>query len=93
MQADRLSCSNFKANQFRLLMYGFAYWLIDLLRSEYLQNTQLAKAQMGTIRLKLIKIGAQIVGTCRRVWIHLASGYPLKELFGLIAGRMGFSSA
>jgi hypothetical protein len=93
IQADRLSCSNFKANQFRLLMYGFAYWLIDLLRSEYLQDTQLAKAQMGTIRLKLIKIGAQIVGTCRRVWIHLASGYPLKELFGLIAGRMGCSSA
>jgi hypothetical protein len=93
MQADRLSCSDFKANQFRLLMYGFAYWLIDLLRSEYLQNTQLATAQMGTIRLKLIKIGAQIVNTCRRVWIHLASGYPLKELFVLIAGRMGFSSA
>jgi len=93
LQADRLSCSDFKANQFRLLMYGFAYWLIDLLRSEYLQETQLAKAQMGTIRLKLIKIGAQIVGTCRRVWVHLASGYPMKELFGLIAGRMGFSSA
>ena len=93
MQADRLSCSDFRANQFRLLMYGFAYWLIDLLRSEYLQNTQLATAQMGTIRLKLIKIGAQIVNTCRRVWIHLASGYPLKELFALIAGRMGFSSA
>ena len=93
MQADRLSCSDFKANQFRLLIYGFAYWLIDLLRFEHLANTELATAQMGTIRLKLIKIGAQIVSTCRRVWIHLASGYPFKELFTLVAGRMGLSSA
>lgn len=93
IQADRLSCSDFKANQFRLLMHGFAYCLLELLRFEHLQNTELAKAQMGTIRLKLIKIGAQIVTSCRRVWIHLASGYPLKRLFSLIARQIGFSSA
>lgn len=93
LKADRLSCSDFKANQFRLLMHGFAYWLLHLLREEHLKGTELERAQMGTIRLKLIKIGAQIVTTCRRVWIHLASGYPFKELFTLITKRLGFSSA
>lgn len=92
LKADRLSCSDFKANQFRLLMHGFAYWLLHLLREEHLKGTELERAQMGTIRLKLIKIGAQIVTTCRKVWIHLASGYPFKELFTLITKRLGFSS-
>jgi hypothetical protein len=93
LKADRLSCSEFKANQFRLLLHGFACGLLHLLREENLKGTELEKAQMGTIRLKLIKIGAQIVTTCRNVWIHLASGYPLKELFTLITRRIGFSSA
>ncbi len=93
IKADRLSCSDFKANQFRLLMHGFAYWLLHLLREEHLKETELERAQLGTIRLKLIKIGAQIVTTCRKVWIHLASGYPFKELFTLITRRIGFSSA
>lgn len=93
LKADRLSCSKFKANQFRLLLHGFGYWLLHLLREEGLRGTELEKAQMGTIRLKLLKIGAQIVATSRRIWIHLATGYPLKELFNLVVRRIGFSSA
>jgi hypothetical protein len=93
LKADRLSCHEFKANQFRLLMHGFAYWLLHLLRGEHLKGTELERAQMGTIRLKLIKIGAQIISRCRRIWIHLSSGYPLKDLFALIVRRIGFSSA
>ena len=93
LKAGRLSCSDFKANQFRLLLHGFAYWLLHLLREENLKGTELEKAQMGTIRLRLLKIGAQIVATYRRIWIHLATGYPLKELFSLVVSRLGFSSA
>lgn len=93
LKADRLSCSDFKANQFRLLMHGFAYWLLHLLREEYLKGTELERARMGTIKLKLIKIGAQIISRCRKIWIHLSSGYPLKDLFVLIVKRIGFSSA
>jgi len=93
IKADRLSCSAFKANQFRLILYGFAYWLLHLLREEHLKKTELERAQMGTIRLKLLKIGAQIISSCRRIWIHLASGYPFKELFSLVISRLGFSSA
>lgn len=92
LKADRLSCSDFRANQFRLLMHGFAYWLLHLLREEYLKGTELERAQMGTIRLRLIKIGAQIISRCRRIWIHLSSAYPLKELFSLAVKRIRFSS-
>ncbi|MDI6733362.1 MAG: transposase [Planctomycetota bacterium] len=64
-----------------------------LLREEHLQGTELERAQMGTIRLKLLKIGAQIVTRCRRIWIHLSSAYPFKELFNLVVRRIRFSSA
>jgi hypothetical protein len=93
LKADRLSCSDFKANQFRLLMHGFAYWLLHLLREEHLKGTELERAQMGTIRLRLIKIGAQIISRCRKIWIHFSTAYPLKDLFALIVRRIGFSSA
>jgi hypothetical protein len=92
LKADRLSCSNFKTNQARLLLYGFAYWLMHLLRAGSLKGTELEKAQMGSIRLKLLKIGAQVKMTCRKIWIHLASGYPLKETFRLIYHRICTSS-
>jgi hypothetical protein len=80
LKADRLSCNRFLANQFRLLLHTFSYCFIWFLR-ESLQGTELAYAQADTLRLKLLKIGARIVQTSRRVWIHMASGYPYQELF------------
>ena len=79
--ADRTSCSKFLANQFRLLLSSAAYVLLERLRALGLKGTQLAKAQAGTIRLKLLKIGARVSVSVRRVVFHLASGYPLKKLF------------
>ena len=80
VKADRLSCHRFLANQFRLSLHTGAYCLLWLLR-ENLKGTALATAQAGTLRVKLLKIGARIRETSRRVWIHFASGYPYKSLF------------
>jgi hypothetical protein len=82
LKADRLSCHRFLANQFRLLLHTAAYCLFWLLRC-HLQGTVLETAQVNTLRLKLLKIGARIRETSRRIWIHLASGYPYGHLLAL----------
>ena len=83
LKADRLSCHRFKANQFRLLLHTAAYCLFLLLR-RHLENTELEAAQVQTIRLKLLKIGARVRQTARKVWFHLASGYPYQDLLAQI---------
>jgi hypothetical protein len=80
LKADRLSCHRFFANQFRLLLHTFAYCLFLLLRN-HLRGTELASAQVGTLRVKLLKIGTRVRETSRRIWFHLASGCPYKSLF------------
>jgi len=80
LRADRLSCHRFPANQFRLLLHTAAYCLFLLLR-RHLEGTEFETAQVGTLRLKLLKIGARVRETKRRVWFHLASGYPYQPLF------------
>lgn len=87
LKADRLSCHRFKANQFRLLLHTLAYCLFLLLRG-YLEDTELEAAQVDTIRLKLLKIGARVRQTSRKVWFHLASGYPYRELFTIALDRI-----
>jgi hypothetical protein len=79
IKADRLSCSRFLANQFRLLLHTAAYTLFWLLR-RHLRGTELESAQVNTLRIKLLKIGARWRETCRRIWVHLASGYPYRHL-------------
>ena len=83
LKADRLSCHRFLANQFRLLLHTFAYCLFLLLRN-HLQGTELARAQVGTLRVKLLKIGTRVRETSRRIWFQLASGYPYKWLFSFV---------
>jgi hypothetical protein len=87
IKADRLSCHRFSANQFRLFLHTFAYCLLWHLRDN-LRGTELANAQVGTLRLKLLKVGARIRETSRRVWIHMASGYPYQALFNLALDRI-----
>jgi len=86
--SDRTSCHDFIANQFRVLLSAAAYILMDTLRREALAGTELANAQVDTIRLKLLKIGGRIVCSVRRIVLHLAGGYPLKELFAFILARL-----
>jgi len=86
--ADRTSCHGFLANQFRLLLSSAAYVLVEALRRLGLAGTELARAQAGTIRLKLLKIGARITCSVRRVVLHLAGGYPLQALFARVLTRL-----
>jgi len=78
---DRMSSHDYRANQLRLIMAGFAYVLIDSIRREALQNTSLAKAVPNTIRLKLLKVGARVINSVRRVKISMPNAYPYKSLF------------
>jgi hypothetical protein len=86
--ADRTSCHAFVANQFRVLLAAAAYVLVDHLRRDGLAGTELAEAQVNTIRLKLLKLGARVVTSVRRVVVNLASGYPLPELFARVAAGL-----
>jgi len=79
--ADRTSTAYLRSNQLRLYFSSVAYVLLQMLRHLGLQGTELAKAQCATIRLKLLKIGALIRISVRKVWISLAGGYPYVELF------------
>lgn len=91
--ADRTSCHDFQANQFRLLLSTFAYVLMDTLRREYLANTELATAQCDTIRLKLFKIAARVRVTVRRVWFHLSTSCPYQALFQTLSSRLLLDSS
>ena len=81
--ADRTSTAYLRSNQLRLYLSSFAYCLMQALRRLGLSGTEMAKAQCQTIRLKLLKIGAQIRFTVRKVWLHLSAGHPSAELFGV----------
>jgi hypothetical protein len=86
--ADRTSCHEFLTNQFRLLLSSAAYILLDSLRRLGLQETSWARIQSGTIRNKLLKIGARIVVSVRRVVLHLPTGYPYATFFHEVAVRI-----
>jgi len=79
--SDRTSTHEFESNQLRLWFSSFAYILMQALRQQVLSHTELANAQLGTIRLKLLKISAQIRVTCRRVVIAFSSAWPSQSLF------------
>jgi len=79
--ADRVSTETMRANQMRLYLSAMAYVLVSGLRRLGLRATELAQAQVSTIRTKLLKIGAQIRVTVRKVWISMASSYPWQDLF------------
>jgi hypothetical protein len=79
--ADRTSAGKIRANQIRLYFSSAAYMLMQALRRLGLRGTQMATAQCNTIRLKLLKVGAQVKVTVRKVWISLAGGYPYVDLF------------
>jgi hypothetical protein len=79
--ADRVSASTLRANQLRIYFSVIAYTLMNGLRRLGLRATQLAAAQVGTIRLRLLKIGALVRVTVRKVWVRMASSYPYQALF------------
>jgi hypothetical protein len=79
--ACRTSCATMRANQVRLLLSTMAYVVLRALRQFGLQQTEMARTQSDTLRLKLLKIGAVIRISVRRVCVSLSESYPLRELF------------
>jgi hypothetical protein len=86
--ADRTSTAFLRSNQIRLYFSSVAYLLMEALRRLGLKETDLAQAQCSTIRLKLLKVGALIRVTVRKVWVSMAGGYPYAELWARIWGRL-----
>jgi hypothetical protein len=78
--SDCLPCERLRSNQLRLYFSSFAYVLDMLLRRDGLSDTPMSRAQCHTIRERLFKIGALVKVTVRRVWVHLSSSYPYREL-------------
>jgi hypothetical protein len=79
--ADRTSTQLLRANQIRLYFSSFAYILLCALRRLGLKGTDLASAQCGTIRVRLLKLGAQVRVSVRRVWIAFSESFPAQGLF------------
>lgn len=86
--ADRTSTATIAGNQLRLWLSAIAYSLVNDLRKLGLQGTKMATATCGTLRVRLLKIGAQVHVSVRRVLIHLASSFPLKDLFTTLLQRL-----
>jgi len=86
--ADRTSCHRWWPNQFRLLLSSLAYILLESIRRLALKDTELAQAYVGTLRLKLLKIGAVILRNTRRIRFLLSSACPYQQLFFLVAAKL-----
>jgi hypothetical protein len=85
--ADRLSCHRFLANAFRLVLHGLAYNLVNLFRRQLPEP--LRTLQIGSLRMRLFKVGARIVQTVRWVWVQMASAWPYQEAFRHAARACG----
>jgi hypothetical protein len=82
--ADRTSCATMRANQLRLWLSSVAYTLLAALRQFGLQGTEMATARCDTIRLKLLKLGALVRTTVRRVWISFSESCPYQRVFAQV---------
>jgi hypothetical protein len=80
LASGRTSCHRFRANQFRLLLHSAAYVLMQALQ-EAARGTEWARVQVGTLRLRLLKVAARVVESCRKLWFHLPSSCPVQEIW------------
>ena len=81
LQADRMSTHYLASNQLRLWLSAFAYLLLERLRALGCRGTELARATVGTIRLRLLKVAAEVTVSVRRVLVRFSGAYPLQSLF------------
>jgi hypothetical protein len=91
MEIGRTSCTNFWANQFRVLMTAAAYVLMQELRLG-LAGTASARAQVSSLRERFLKLGAQVVVSVRRVVLHLPKSFPYRDSFHRLAFNLGAQS-
>ena len=88
LQIDRTSCTRFWANQFRVLLTATAYVLMQELRLNA-KHTGCARAQVSTLRERLLKVGVWIEVSVRRIVLHLPTSYPFKQDWGRLAAALG----
>jgi hypothetical protein len=88
LAADRMSTHHLASNQLRLWLASFAYLLLERVRAWGLAGTELAAVTVGTVRLKLLKVAAQVTVSVRRVYVRLSSAYPWPALFRLCHRRL-----
>lgn len=88
LKADRMSTHHLASNQLRLWFAAFAYLLLERVRAIGCEGTELARATVGSVRLKLLKVAAQVSVSVRRVYVQLSSAYPLQALFRLCQERL-----
>lgn len=86
--ADRTSTQTFESNQLRLWLSSMAYVLMQAFRQHCLAKTSLAKATVGTIRLALLKLGARIIVSARRILIVIASACPYQDVLAIAYQRI-----
>ena len=88
MFADRTSAHEMRANQLRLYFSSFAYVLLDALRRLGTRGTDLARAQWGTLRLKLLKVAVRIRITARCVWLSFPQAHVHAAVLGLVLANL-----
>jgi hypothetical protein len=88
LEADRMSIHHLASNQLRLWLATLAYLLLERVRALGLSGSELAQATMGSVRLKLLKVAAQVRVSVRRVYVQLSSAYRLPEVFALCHRRL-----
>ena len=93
LPGDRMSAHDLAGNQLRLWLATLAYLLLERLRSVYLRGSDLARATVGTIRLRLLKVAAVVTVSVRRVRVQMSSAFPRQGLFGQVVARLGWEGA
>lgn len=88
LEADRMSTHYLASNQLRLWFATLGYLLLERMRAWALRGTELERSTVGSVRLKLLKVAAQVSVSVRRVYVRLSSAYPLQELFQLCHRRL-----
>jgi hypothetical protein len=88
LDVDRTSCCSFWANQLRVLMTAAAYVLMQEIRLAA-ALTIMARAQVWTLRERLLKLGVRVVASVRRVVLHLPESFPFRDVFRQVAQQLG----
>jgi len=92
LPGDRMSTHDLASNQLRLWLATLAYLLVDRLRSVYLRGTELARATVGTIRVRLLKVAASVTVSVRRIYVRMSSAFVGQELYRQCAWRLGVAA-
>lgn len=88
LEIDRTSCTSFAANAFRVLLTSVSYMLIQALRDR-IADGELRKAQVGTLRERLLKVAARVKITCRQIYVALPQTFPFADAFRQLAKALG----